>query len=331
MRRKPRAGRLATLRRRLATLRRRLAMPPCTAEATAKEGSLSLGEGAREGVGAAGCVLAGLESWPHGLGFDVATGVGGTRVARCRLCADRPGGGGAGLAPRPSSSGRGPPARLGSCGGAMDRPGPSYRDGVDRCFDRPDGRDPRFLLLVEARRGRLGLGPALIAAGLSLALSVAAPVLLSRDVYSYAAYGRMYALHHANPYVRMPSAFPSDPFVAMSSPAWIGTRAVYGPAFVLAGAGVARAWAGSPGVTITAFKVLAGTGAALATVLAAWAAARSIRHRGAPAPPERSRGSVALAAAAVGLNPVIVVHTVGGGHNDAMIAACLAGALVLAG
>ncbi len=29
-------------------------MPPCTAEATAKEGSLSLGEGAREGVGAAG-------------------------------------------------------------------------------------------------------------------------------------------------------------------------------------------------------------------------------------------------------------------------------------
>ena len=188
-----------------------------------------------------------------------------------------------------------------------------------------------FLLLVEARRGRLGLGPALIAAGLSLALSVAAPVLLSRDVYSYAAYGRMYALHHANPYVRMPSAFPSDPFVAMASPAWIGTRAVYGPAFVLAGAGVARAWAGSPGATITAFKVLAGTGAALATVLAAWAAARSIRHRGAPAPPERSRGSVALAAAAVGLNPVIVVHTVGGGHNDAMIAACLAGALVLAG
>src|SRR6266545_7269596 len=146
-----------------------------------------------------------------------------------------------------------------------------------------------FLLLVEARRGRLGLGPSLIAAGLSLALSVASPVLLSRDVYSYAAYGRIYALHHANPYVRMPSAFPSDPFVSVASPAWIGTRAVYGPAFVLTGAGVARAWAGSPGATITAFKVLAGTGAALATVLAAWAVARSVRPGETPAQPELAR------------------------------------------
>ena len=31
----------------------------------------------------------------------------------------------------------------------------------------------------------------------ALALSVAGPLLLSRDVYSYAAYGRMFALHHA--------------------------------------------------------------------------------------------------------------------------------------
>ncbi len=187
-----------------------------------------------------------------------------------------------------------------------------------------------FLVLVEARRGRAGAGPVLVAAGLSLALSVAAPVLLSRDVYSYAAYGRMYALHHSNPYVRLPSAFPSDPFVAVASPAWIDTRAVYGPAFVLAGAGVARTWAGSPGATIMAFKVLAGMGAALATVLAARVVTRSMSRTKTPAQPELARGSVGLAAAAVGLNPVIVVHTVGGAHNDALIAACLAGALALA-
>jgi hypothetical protein len=186
-----------------------------------------------------------------------------------------------------------------------------------------------FLVAVDARRGRVGAAPVLIAACLSLALSVASPVMLSRDVYSYAAYGRIYALHDENPYVRTPSAFPSDPFVAAASPAWIDTRAVYGPAFVLTGAGVARAWAGSPGATLLAFKVLAGIGAVLATALAAWAA-RSVRRRDAAAAPELSQGTVALAAAAVGLNPVIVIHTVGGAHNDAMIAAALAGALVLA-
>jgi hypothetical protein len=172
-----------------------------------------------------------------------------------------------------------------------------------------------LLVLAEARRGRVRLAPVLATAGLSLALSIAAPVLLSRDVYSYAIYGRIYSVHHANPYVSSPSAFPIDPFVAVASPAWVNTKSVYGPAFVLTGAGVTRVWAGSPGATILAFKVLAGMGAALATVFAARAG--------------RSVGKAAMAAAAVGLNPVIVVHAVGGGHNDALIAACLAGALVL--
>jgi alpha-1,6-mannosyltransferase len=140
--------------------------------------------------------------------------------------------------------------------------------------------------------------------------------VLSRDVYSYAIYGRIFSVHHANPYVRTPSSFPADPFVSVASPAWVDTRAVYGPAFVLTTAGVARVWSDSPGGAILALKVLAGVGAALATLLAAWAA--------------RPFGRVALAAAAIGLNPVMVVHTVGGAHNDALIAACLAGALVLA-
>jgi alpha-1,6-mannosyltransferase len=195
-----------------------------------------------------------------------------------------------------------------------------------------------LLLVVEASRGRVRATVVLVAAGVSLALSVAAPVLLSRDVYSYAVYGRMYAIHHSNPYVRPPSAFPDDPFVAVASPAWIETRSVYGPAFVLTGAAVARAWAGSPAATILAFKALAGLGAALAALLAALAArpggrrdlARPGGRRDPPPPGEPRSDRMALAAAAVGLNPVIVVHTVGGGHSDALIAACLAGALVLA-
>jgi hypothetical protein len=182
-----------------------------------------------------------------------------------------------------------------------------------------------FLVVAQARRGRVRSGVVLAAVALSLAFSVAAPPMLSRDVYSYAAYGRIYAVHHANPYVRLPSDFPADPFVRVASPAWIDTRAVYGPGFVLASAGVARAASRSPGLSILIFKLLAGVGAALATGLVA-VAARSAPPMGVQ-PGEGARGDAA--AAAVGLNPVIVIHTVGGGHNDALIAACLAGALVL--
>src|SRR5439155_16974450 len=75
-----------------------------------------------------------------------------------------------------------------------------------------------FVLLVrESWRRRVRLTPIVIAGGLSLALSVAGPLLLSRDVYSYAAYGRMFALHGTNPYVAPPSAFPGDPFTSVVS------------------------------------------------------------------------------------------------------------------
>jgi alpha-1,6-mannosyltransferase len=171
---------------------------------------------------------------------------------------------------------------------------------------------------MEAWQGRLGLRPVLVVAAISLALAVAGPLMLSRDVASYAAYGRMIAVHHSNPYEREPADFPSDPFTPVVSLEWIHTRSVYGPAFTLTSAGIARAWSGSPGGTILAFKALAGLSCWVAVLLCA-AACRLVR-------PER----VPLAAVVVGLNPVIVVHTVGGGHNDALLAALLAGALLLA-
>jgi hypothetical protein len=173
-------------------------------------------------------------------------------------------------------------------------------------------------VVIEAWRGRLGLRPVLVAAAVSLALAVAGPLMLSRDVASYAAYGRMIAVHHSNPYEREPADFPSDPFTPVVSLEWVHTRSVYGPAFTLASAGIARTWSGSPDGTILAFKALAGLSCWVAVLLCA-AACRLVR-------PER----VPLAAVVVGLNPVIVLHTVGGGHNDAILAALLAGALLLA-
>jgi len=173
------------------------------------------------------------------------------------------------------------------------------------------------LLLAEARANRVRLSAVLVAAGVSLAVATAAPVLLSRDVFSYAAYGRVFALHHHDPYVTVLSSFPRDPFVADTAAQWLPTHSPYGPAFTLVSAGIVRVWSSSPGAVVLAFKVLAGLGVGVATACAALAA-RRIR-------PERA----ALAAAIVGLNPVLVVHTVGGAHVDALIAAPLAGALAL--
>ena len=170
----------------------------------------------------------------------------------------------------------------------------------------------------EAWKGRVGARIVLLAVVASLALSTAAPLLLSRDVYSYAAYGRTLAVHHANPYEVPPSAFPGDPFAPVVSREWFDTRSVYGPAFTLASAALARTWSGSAAATILGFKVLAATAVLLGAVLAG-----AIARRVAP-------GREALAIALIGLNPVVVVHTVGGGHNDALVAGLLAGAALLA-
>ena len=173
-----------------------------------------------------------------------------------------------------------------------------------------------FLLLArEAWRGRVRVAPVLVAGIVALALSVAGPLLLSRDVYSYAAYGRMFALHHANPYSTPPAAFPADPFTRVLSPQWVDARSVYGPAFTLVSAGIGRLFRASPAATIQAFKLLSALALVGATLLAA-AACRKLR-------PDRTALTVAL----IALNPVLMLHTVGGGHSDALAALLLAGAL----
>jgi hypothetical protein len=173
------------------------------------------------------------------------------------------------------------------------------------------------LFVAEAWAGRVRLRSVLIGSAVSLAIAVAAPLLLSRDVYTYAAYGRIETLYHHNPYAAPLSSYPHDPFVAVASVQWLHSHSHYGPAFTLASAAIAR-WAGSVGTTILAFKALAGAAVAAATGLVALTAVK-VR-------PERA----ALAAGLVGLNPVMVVHTVGGGHVDAWIAAPLAAGMALA-
>ena len=175
-----------------------------------------------------------------------------------------------------------------------------------------------FVLLVwEALAVRVSTRVVVVAAAAAIVLAVGGPVLLSRDVSSYAVYGRIVALDRDNPYQDTPADHLTDPFTPFVSPEWLRSRSVYGAAFtdlsgVIAFAARLPAWA------VRSFKVLAG----LAIGGAVWAAAALARRR--------DPSLVPLAIVLIGLNPVIVVHTVGGGHNDALVALGLAAAALVA-
>jgi alpha-1,6-mannosyltransferase len=157
-------------------------------------------------------------------------------------------------------------------------------------------------LAVLRRGGRVGVVLAL-AAAIQLA-PLGAPLLLSTDAWTYWSYARL-----ADPYRDTPSEDAvSREYVGT---AWRDKTSVYGPAFSLASepVGLTR----SSGVAAWAFK----SAAALAMVVAAWLAARIARR-------------AAFAAAFVGWNPLLAVHSGGGGHNDALMAALVLAALALA-
>lgn len=135
------------------------------------------------------------------------------------------------------------------------------------------------------------------------ALILLAPPLLSTDVFSYQFYGRMTAVYGFNPYLAGPHALALDPLFQYIGSKWSYTPTVYGPLFtalsyVLAPLSIAA--------SALAYKAIAAC-SSLAIVALVW---HSARRRGL---------NPVKAAALVGLNPLIVVYGVGGGHNDLLM------------
>ena len=143
---------------------------------------------------------------------------------------------------------------------------------------------------------------------------LAGPLLLSTDAWTYWEYGRIAVVHDGNPYVDVPNDFPDDPSYEYAGAAWRDTTSVYGPAFTLVSEAVALVSGSSAAVAAWIFKTLAALAVLACVLLAAWLA----RER-------------PYAAALVGWNPLFAIHFAGGGHNDALMAAPVVGALVLAG
>jgi hypothetical protein len=164
---------------------------------------------------------------------------------------------------------------------------------------------------VLARRGALRLRVAVAVAVAVQAIPLAAPLLLSKDVFLYWGEGRVLVTHHANPYRATPAEFPGDPSFPWVSESWRAKPAPYGPAWELVGA-VPTAVAGSSHTRAEiAYRVLA-----LLALLGSIALVA-----------RRTRSSAAVAF--LGWSPLLAVHYAGGGHSDAVMMLTLLGALAL--
>ncbi len=164
-------------------------------------------------------------------------------------------------------------------------------------------------VLVSARAlsGR-AIGLTIVVANLILLLG---PPLISQDVFGYLAFARMGVLHGLDPYTHFAIEAPTDaiyPFIG-----WPRQHSPYGPLFTLSS--YAAAPLGLAG-GLWALKAIAVAGSLAAVALSARAA--SLLGR-----------SGRWAAAFVGLNPVMLELAVAGAHNDTLVIAFLAGALVL--
>ncbi|HEX5950289.1 MAG TPA: glycosyltransferase 87 family protein [Actinomycetota bacterium] len=173
-----------------------------------------------------------------------------------------------------------------------------------------------LLILREAWRGTIPVRTVVVLAVAYHVVVLLLPLLFSRDVYSYGAYGRIAAVYHQNPYVATPADFPGDPLAPYVGPRWVDTPAVYGPLWTQVSALVVRL-AETVGAQIVALRALAAV-ASLGTLAVVAVLTRRLW-------PERA----AFALAAFGLNPVVLFQSVGSGHNDLLVALSVAAALLL--
>ena len=165
------------------------------------------------------------------------------------------------------------------------------------------------LVLICARSLPLAaVGTAILAAHLLLLLG---PPLLSQDVFGYISYARMGVLHGLDPYTHVPFEAPADP--TFSYIGWPFQHTPYGPLFTLASYAIVPL---GFAVDLWAFKLLAVLCSLGTVALVAKAAIRDGR-------------SPQVAAAFLGLNPVLLVFAVGGAHNDLITLVLLGVALML--
>ena len=165
--------------------------------------------------------------------------------------------------------------------------------------------DPRRALIV------VGVVIALWAVPVSLG-----PPLLSNDVYSYVAQGEM-ASRGIDPGSNGPAALGRNDWTSGADPVWRAAAAPYGPVAVFTSRTVVEAAGHDPALALWFYRAVVIMGIAMAAVGVSLIALRS--------------GIRPAVAVAIGIgNPIVILHLIGGAHNDAVMFGFLAMGLAAA-
>ncbi len=148
---------------------------------------------------------------------------------------------------------------------------------------------------------------------LLVALSFLMPPLLSTDVFYYGITGQIVAEYGANPHLHPPADFPESALLPYNY--WRDFPSPYGPAWTTVSAGVVSLAGSSPLPVSLGFKLLASLCVGATSVLVYWGTRRF------------ARGAETQAAALWAWNPLVLLEGAANGHNDALLALLLVGAL----
>ena len=145
---------------------------------------------------------------------------------------------------------------------------------------------------------------------LHVLLALAPPLDLT-DIFNYLGFARLGVVHGLNPYSHAVIAVPGDPVVPFDS--WRHLHSPYGPLFTLLTYAIAPLGLAAGVWLLKAAAAVLSLGC---VALLAWCARRLGRD---------PRAAVAL----MGLNPVVVIFGVGGGHNDFLMLLLVIGGIAL--
>ncbi len=173
-----------------------------------------------------------------------------------------------------------------------------------------------LLLLREAFRGTVSVRAVALMVVAAHAVLLLVPLLFSRDVYSYAFYGRIAGIYGGNPYVQTPLDHSSDMLWNFVGPQWVDTPAYYGPAWTSFSALLSKVLS-RPTDFVEAYRFISITASLSTCGVIVWVVRR--------VSPKRT----AFALAAFGANPVVLFHAVASGHNDLLVALAIVSAYAL--
>jgi hypothetical protein len=147
-------------------------------------------------------------------------------------------------------------------------------------------------------------------------IGVLAPYAFSGDLFSYAIYGRMYAVYGGSPYLEAPIQYASDPFYQYVY--WVHVPSFYGPLWTLISGQIAVVAGNDVGLAVLLYRLIEAVSALLAMVLVFLV----LRHLD----PERALVGALL----LGWCPLVIVESGLSAHNDVLMAMLIVDGLVLA-